>query len=236
MHSHLLHRDYARSLEVAPYRDDREVGRQTRQLVERGRVILQTHRLAATDREHVEALLAYFDPPPGASVLDVGCGVGAVAALMAAGRPDLRFLLLNISGSQLALAPHGMAKICADFHALPFGADSFDALMFTFSLGHGLLDACLGEAARVLRSGGVVFIYDLSTDEPASLIDQLGYRPHGADEVLEAGARHGLIVDIVASPDGSTADFVRLIGAEPYAALGFERTVPMVYRFTKEAA
>jgi SAM-dependent methyltransferase len=236
MNAHVLLRDYHRAREIAPYGDDAEVGRVTRTLVDHGHSILQSHKLRSTDNGHCAVLLDYFDPPRGAHVLDVGCGVGTVARHMANIRPDLRFTLLNISGAQLEMAPFKMAKVCADMHDLPFAAGSFDAVMFCYSLGHGLLDQCIAEASRVLRPGGVLFIYDIATKDHDYLIDHLGYRPHLAPEVLEACERHGLSVDIDSPVASSTADFINLIGAEAFSDLGFDRTWPMVYRFTKVSA
>lgn len=231
--AHCLQRDYARALAVAPYADDAEVGRMTKAIVDRGYPILQAHKLAATDRDHVAALLDHFDPPHDAEVLDAGCGVGAVAAIMADLRPDLRFTLLNISGAQLEMAPAGMAKVRGDFHDLPFADGSFDAVMFNFALGHGLLDDCIAEAARVLRSGGVLFVYDIATHDHDFLIERTGYRPHTADEVIEAAMRHWFVSGETLKPDASTADFVALFGKAAFEAHGFDRTWPMIYRFVK---
>jgi ubiquinone/menaquinone biosynthesis C-methylase UbiE len=236
MNAHCLLRDYVRAREIAPYGDDVEVGRVTRTLLDHGHSILQSHKLAATDREHVAVLLDYFDPPQGASVLDVGCGVGTVAALMAEQRPDLRFTLLNISGAQRELAPFDMEKVRADMHALPLPAGSFDAVMFNYSLGHGLLDQCIAEAARVLRHGGVLFIYDLATHDHDYLIDHLGYRPHSQEEVWETAKCHGMTIDVMQHAHAIANDFIVLIGADAYKALGFDRTWPMIYRFTKVSA
>jgi ubiquinone/menaquinone biosynthesis C-methylase UbiE len=198
-----------------------------------GHAILQSHKLGATDRAHVAALLDYFEPPHGARVLDAGCGVGTVASLMAEMRPDMRFTLLNISGAQLAMAPDSMAKVRADFHDMPFADGSFDAAMFNFSLGHGLLDRCMAEAARVLRPGGVLFIYDLATNDQDYLIENVGYRPHSADEMLEAAMRHWFVSGDMLKPEASTAEFVALFGQEAFEAHGFDRTWPMIYRFVK---
>jgi SAM-dependent methyltransferase len=236
MNAHVLLRDFVRARAIAPYGDDAEVGRVTRTLLEHGHSILQSHKLADNDFDHVHALLDCFDPPRKAKVLDVGCGVGVVADIMADIRPDLRFTLLNISAAQLAMAPPDMAKVRADMRDLPFPADNFDAVMFCYSLGHGLLDQCIAEASRVLRPGGVLFIYDLETYDQAYLIDHLGYRPHSEEEVLEAAARHGLSPDVVYQTRGNTADMITLIGAKAFSELGFDRAWPMIYRFTKEAA
>jgi SAM-dependent methyltransferase len=236
MNAHVLLRDFVRAREIAPYGDDVEVGRQTRQLVQSGHSILQSHKLAATDRDHVAELLAEFEPPWKASVLDVGCGVGAVAALMSARRSDLRFTLLNISGAQLEMAPPDMEKVRADMHDLPFSDGSFDAVMFNYSLGHGLLDRCIEEAARVLRPRGVLFIYDLETRDSDYLIDRLGYRPHGEEEVIEASERHGLILNSSKVPICSARDLVNLVGKDGFVSLGFDRAWPRLYRFKKEAA
>lgn len=237
MNAHVLLRDYVRAREIAPYGDDVEVGRVTGALIRRFHFILQSHKLGATDQEHVDALLDYFAPPRNARVLDVGCGVGAVAYHMARTRRDLKFTLLNISGTQLEMAPDSMAKVRADMHDLPFEPSSFDAVMYCYSLGHGLLDQCIAEASRVLRPGGVLFIYDLATyDHHDYLIDHLGYRPHSPGEVLEAARRHDLRRDIMASPGASPNDFIDLIGADSFASLGFDRACPMIYRFTKVSA
>ena len=236
MNAHVLLRDFHRAREIAPYGDDVNVGIWTRELFARGHYILQSHKLGTTDRDHVAALLDYFDPPASAHVLDVGCGVGTVAALMAKQRPDLRFTLLNISASQLEIGTAAMPKVRADMHDLPFPADSFDAVMFCYSLGHGLLDQCIAEAARVLRPGGVLFIYDLSGDDPEYLIEHLGYRPHDEAEMLIASVRHGFSPDFVIHPDGNTDDFINLIGAESFSKLGFDRAWPMIFRFTKVSA
>jgi SAM-dependent methyltransferase len=235
MNAHVLLRDFHRAREIAPYADDVEVGRVTRTLVDHGHSILQSHKLGANGWYHVAALLDYFDPPNGAHVLDVGCGVGTVAGLMREQRPDLLFTLLNISGAQLEMCPSGMAKARADMHALPFPAGSFDAVMYCYSLGHGLLDQCIAEAARVLRPGGVLFIYDLDTYDPYYLIDHLGYRPHHRGEMVDA-CRHRFVLDFIELPAASTGKFVDLIGEDAFCALGFDRVWPTIFRFTKEAA
>jgi SAM-dependent methyltransferase len=235
--AHCLLWDYERARQIAPYGDETHVAAATRLIVQHGGAVLQTHKLAATDRDHVAMLLRCLDPPQGAEVLDAGCGVGAVAALMAELRPDLRFSLLNFSAAQLELAPGSMSKVHGDFQKMPIEAASFDAIMFCFSLGHGLLDACISEAARVLRPGGVLFIYDLTTNDQAHVIPRVGYRPHGRTEVEAATRRHGFTTRyVIENPPATTDHFRRIFGQDAIHRHGLDRTWPIVYRFAKAAA
>ena len=219
---------------VAPYGNDDTVRTVTREIVRLGGAVLQTHKLAMNDRDHIAALLYYFDPPAGAHVLDAGCGVGAVAALMTERRPDLRFSLLNISAAQLEMAPDSMSKLHGDFQKMPVESAAFDAVMFNYSLGHGLLDACIGEAARVLRPGGVLFIYDLTTNDHAHVIPLVGYRPHSRAEVEATALRHGFTdCRVTENPPTSTTDYVRLFGSGVLGRHGLDRTWPIIYRFRR---
>jgi SAM-dependent methyltransferase len=123
--------------------------------------VLQGFRLAESDASHVFALLNFMDPPRSTYWLDVGCGFGEPARLMHALRPDLSFMLLNNNQLQLDHAPKIFERVQADMHDLPFVNQFFDGVMFLYSLCHAD-DLCraLAEAARVVRPGGQLFVYD----------------------------------------------------------------------------
>jgi SAM-dependent methyltransferase len=116
-------------------------------------------------------------------------------------------------------------------------AETFDAVMFNFSLGHGLLDACISEAARVLRPGGVLFIYDLTTNNQAHVIPHVGYRPHSRSEVEPAARRHGLATSyVIEHPPCTTVQFTQLFEHDALVRHGPDRARPLIYRFTKPSA
>mgnify|MGYP006921380024 CR=1 FL=1 len=176
----MMSADYLAAIQAATP----EVGR-------RGHRVLHGAMLADTEAEHVRALADLMDLPHGALVADLGCGIGEVARLMGADRPDLRWVQVNLSEAQIRQADG--ARVVADFHSLPLADASVDAALFLFSLCHGDLATALREAARVTRPGGLCFIFDLarlSGDNVASE-EALFARFHAPETMLGAAAAAG---------------------------------------------
>jgi len=117
--------------------------------------------------------------PPGASVLDVGCGDGVVAALLARRRPDI-----TIEGVEILPRPSCTIP-CRQFDGehLPFPDGSFDACLFVDVLHHTLdVTQLLREAARVART--CVLLKDHLAENAFDHVilramDWIGNRPHG---------------------------------------------------------
>ena len=111
--------------------------------------------------------LADIKFPPGADVLDAGCGTGAVSRVLArypgVGRvvgvdPSPVFLAM---ARKLAADLDNLSFIEGDCRSLPHGDGSFDAVVFHTTLSHvpGPENA-LSEAFRVLRPGGLLALFD----------------------------------------------------------------------------
>lgn len=112
-------------------------------------------------RRILDRLLAALDPPlpPGARVLDVGCGTGANGPVLAA--RSAFAVGLDASPIPLGLGErsHG-ARVRADAGALPFADASFDLVVALDVLEH--LDDDAGgarELRRVLRPGAPAVIF-----------------------------------------------------------------------------
>jgi ubiquinone/menaquinone biosynthesis C-methylase UbiE len=118
-----------------------------------------------------EAYLKLIDLPYTAAVLDLGCGTGVVTRAIAA-RDRFSGTVTGIDQSPefLAAAERLAADagvgdrvefVVGDAHELDLPAASFDA-----AVGHTLIShvrdplAVLAEAARVIRPGGVVVVFD----------------------------------------------------------------------------
>jgi SAM-dependent methyltransferase len=117
--------------------------------------------------------------PLGASVLDIGCGDGTIASLIAQLRPDV-----SIQGVEFLVRPECKIECRAfDGNSLPFPDGFFDVCLFVDVLHHTLDPAILlREAVRVSRS--FVLIKDhldenIIDDMILRFMDWVGNRPHG---------------------------------------------------------
>jgi SAM-dependent methyltransferase len=117
--------------------------------------------------------------PPDASVLDIGCGDGTIASLIAQRRPDI-----SIQGVEFLVRPE--CKIaCQPFDggSLPFPDRSFDVCLFVDVLHHTKdVRILLREAVRVSRT--FVLMKDHLNDQflagaTLRVMDWVGNRPHG---------------------------------------------------------
>lgn len=117
--------------------------------------------------------------PPNARVLDVGCGDGAVAALLMQSREDL-----EVSGIDVFVRPTTHIPVVAfDGHRIPFDDAEFDAVVFVDVLHHTEDPMeLLREAVRV--APGAIIVKDHAADGPLArpilrLMDWVGNAHHG---------------------------------------------------------
>ncbi|GAB3431697.1 methyltransferase domain-containing protein [Actinophytocola sediminis] len=103
--------------------------------------------------------------PPGSTVLEVGCGVGAQTVHLLASSPGAELTAVDVSADSLAVARARVGERVrwqqADLHALPFADNEFDHLFVCFVLEH-LPDPtrALRALHRVLRPGGTITVIE----------------------------------------------------------------------------
>lgn len=122
-------------------------------------------RLAASLYRRVARDVDGLALSPGARVLDVGTGPGALPTLIAGARPDLRIDAIDLSSEMIAQAtgsaPVSVTFAVADVARLPWPDGTFDLVVSTISQHHWVdPTAGMAEVRRVLRPGGRAWIYD----------------------------------------------------------------------------
>jgi ubiquinone/menaquinone biosynthesis C-methylase UbiE len=216
--------------------DQALLDRSSQHALDRGVRLLQGFRLDATDESHIARLLEFMRPARGQHWLDIGSGFGEAARLMQAARPDLRFTLINNSRYQLCHTPAQLDARFGDMHALPFDDEEFDGAMFLYSLCHADDFQCvLSEAARVVRPGGALFVFDYLRRHGHAGDDALTIRFLQSrfmdfftmQPTLEAS---GWSLQKFGQPVGSDALFRDLVDGDPMYDTIFAELVPVLWR------
>jgi ubiquinone/menaquinone biosynthesis C-methylase UbiE len=118
-------------------------------------------------RAMLEAYLAQIEFPPGARVLEVGCGSGAIARVIA-GWPGVAEVVgidpsptFVAKARELAQSVDRLELMQGDGRALPVESETFDVVVLHTVLSHVPDPArAVAEAARVVRRGGTVAAFD----------------------------------------------------------------------------
>src|SRR3712207_3187118 len=117
----------------------------------------------------VDLLHADTAYPPGSTVLEAGCGVGAQTVTLARRSPEAQFTSVDVSAASLAEAERrvteaGLRNVTfrqADVFALPFAPASFDHVFVCFVLEHLARPAeALAALRAVLRPGGTITVIE----------------------------------------------------------------------------
>lgn len=218
---------------MRPPVDVAAIDRETDAIMARGHRIFQTHRYAADDAEHVHWLLEAMAPARGGLVLDAGCGIGEVSRLMAEARPDLRFILMNVSAHQLSMCPSGdqFCQVLDDCHATLLTESSIDAAMYSSALCQMDIPVALAEAHRVLKPGGVLLVNDMAHDDGAhpDLERAIAARVLRPQELVGAITAAGFVVDDIHRLEADDTHF-RQLGDEAGIGHMLDGIFPIIIR------
>jgi len=115
---------------------------------------------------HVQLILEYFGDLSGKHVLDVGCGKGRFARVLAERNPGAAFVAFDLAEAMLRPVPGGLNPCAGSMTALPFRAAAFDCAYATESLEHAVdIEGAIAEICRVVKPGGRIVIIDKNAEQ-----------------------------------------------------------------------
>jgi ubiquinone/menaquinone biosynthesis C-methylase UbiE len=120
-------------------------------------------RLAALNRLTNSAFIEFLRPSAGMRVLDVGSGLGILAAEVATAAAGIQVVGLERSPEQIAAATRSesVTYVQGDAHQIPLPGESFDLVYARYLLEHvGNPAGVLAEMRRVLRPGGRIALME----------------------------------------------------------------------------
>lgn len=122
-------------------------------------------------RESYPAIVAEALSSPFGTMLDIGCGTGALLQMVQEKRKDARLFGVDLSEKMIQVAKAKLGERTdlrvSDSEKLPFPNKAFDLVMCTYSFHHyPNPGAVLLEMRRVLAPGGRLILADPSTAIP----------------------------------------------------------------------
>jgi demethylmenaquinone methyltransferase/2-methoxy-6-polyprenyl-1,4-benzoquinol methylase len=140
----------------------------------------------------------------GALILDLGAGTGIMSNYAHACRNDLRFVAADPAEGMLKYVPEHIQTVNAVAESLPFDSDRFDAVLVGEAIHHFQEPAsAFEEIARVLKNGGLLFVYEFDPSTFLGAVVHYGerllgepgnfYTPEALQKILQ---QHGFDVVI----------------------------------------
>lgn len=110
---------------------------------------------------HVQLIVEFFGDLNGKRVLDIGCGKGRFARVLAEQYPWASLTGFDLAEAMLRYVPAPVAPCAGSMTLLPFRDDAFDCAYATESLEHAVeIETAVAEMCRVVRPGGRIVIID----------------------------------------------------------------------------
>jgi ubiquinone/menaquinone biosynthesis C-methylase UbiE len=141
------------------------------------REIIEHFNQAAADEEHfpstidpriyhVQLILDYFGQLAGKRIIDVGCGKGRFAHVLAQRHPQAQIYGFDLAEAMLHYVRPGIATCAGSMTALPFATAAFDCAYATESLEHAIdIERAIAEICRVVKPHGRIAIIDKNAEQ-----------------------------------------------------------------------
>jgi malonyl-CoA O-methyltransferase len=158
-------------------------------------------------RAEQQAMVEHWPPVAGKRALDLACGTGRYARLLAEAEAA-EVVAMDFCVPMLRQVS-AAARVCGSMMQLPFAGQAFDVVISGLALGHAAnVYSWMSEAARVLKSGGSLLYSDFHPEAARvgltrSFKDEqndtctVPHRCFGVALQQEAAAAANLAIDVI---------------------------------------
>jgi malonyl-CoA O-methyltransferase len=158
-------------------------------------------------RAEQQAMVEHWPPVAGKRALDLACGTGRYARLLAEAEAA-QVVAMDFCVPMLRQVS-AAARVCGSMMQLPFAGQAFDVVISGLALGHAAnVYSWMSEAARVLKSGGSLLYSDFHPEAARvgltrSFKDEqndtctVPHRCYGVALQQEAAAAANLAIDVI---------------------------------------
>jgi malonyl-CoA O-methyltransferase len=158
-------------------------------------------------RAEQQAMAEHWPPVAGKRVLDLACGTGRYARLLAKANAA-QVVAMDFCVPMLRQVS-AADRVCGSMMQLPFAGQAFDVVISGLALGHAAnVHSWMAEAARVLKSGGSLLYSDFHPEAARvgltrSFKDEqndtctVPHRCYGVALQQEAAAAANLAIDVI---------------------------------------
>jgi malonyl-CoA O-methyltransferase len=115
---------------------------------------------------HVKLIRQHLGELHDQRVVDIGCGKGRFARILAGDYPAAKLIALDLSHAMLRHVPAGISTCAASMTALPLQSESCDGAYATESLEHAIdIETAVAEMCRVVKPGGRIVVIDKNAEQ-----------------------------------------------------------------------
>jgi ubiquinone/menaquinone biosynthesis C-methylase UbiE len=140
---------------------------------------------------HVKLILEHLGDLSGKRVLDIGCGKGRFARIVAERNPGAAVCALDLSVEMLRFVPRPVHPAAGSMTELPFADATFDGVYATESLEHAVeIDRAVAEVCRVVKPGGRIAVIDKNAEHWGRLQTPAWEKWFGRKELERLLGRH----------------------------------------------
>lgn len=167
---------------------------ETDEYIAYGLNIFQSELFAESERDHA-IIYKHYTSVKGL-VVDMGCGIGEMGALLELGDDSVSVINVTNSNRQVELMQKlGRNCVLSDFHNTEIKSGIADTVMFNESFGYGDCDRLASESARLLKTGGSLLIKDFSPVKELDAtidMDSWDYVVHPVSKIINSCEIAGL--------------------------------------------